>query len=222
MEQLANKGNGNYAYIDTLLEARKVLVNDIRATLFIIAKDVKIQVEFNPAKVQAYRLIGYENRLLRDQDFNDDTKDAGEVGAGHSVTALYEIIPTGVETDIKLPSVDPLKYQSTSPSNATPTNELMQVKIRYKAPNGFASKLITRTVIDQTTDLDRASTNLKFATAVALYGMLLRDSEYKGTADLNTVLQLANQAKGRDREGYRDEFIRLVQRYQKLLTQQKG
>mgnify|MGYP002784289746 CR=1 FL=1 len=222
MEQLANKGNGNYAYIDTILEARKVLVNDIRATLFTIAKDVKIQIEFNPTKVQAYRLIGYENRLLRDQDFNDDTKDAGEVGAGHSVTALYEIIPTGVETDIKLPRIDSLKYQSTDPSNSTPTNELMQVKIRYKDPNGSASKLITRTVIDQATNLDRASTNLKFATAVALYGMLLRDSEYKGTTNLDMVLQLATQAKGSDREGYRDEFIRLVQRYQKLLSQPKG
>lgn len=220
MEQLANKGNGNYAYIDTLLEARKVLVNDVRGTLFTIAKDVKIQVEFNPAKVQAYRLIGYENRLLRDQDFNDDTKDAGEVGAGHSVTALYEVIPAGVETNIKLPSVDPLKYQTPPASAVANSNELMQVKIRYKAPKGSTSELITQAVIDRDTTLDRASANLKFATAVALYGMLLRDSEYKGSATVNTVLQLANQAKGRDREGYRGEFIRLVQRYQQLLAQQ--
>lgn len=220
MEQLADKGNGNYAYIDTLLEARKVLVNDVRGTLFTIAKDVKIQVEFNPAKVQAYRLIGYENRLLRDQDFNDDTKDAGEVGAGRSVTALYEIIPAGVETNIKLPSVDPLKYQTSPAPAITNSNELMQVKIRYKAPKSPTSELITQAVIDLDADLNRASANLKFATAVALYGMLLRDSEYKGSATVNTVLQLANQAKGRDREGYRGEFIRLVQQYQQLLAQQ--
>ena len=137
MELLANKGNGNYAYIDTLLEAQKVLVNDLRSTLFTIAKDVKIQVEFNPAKVQAYRLIGYENRLLRAEDFNDDQKDAGEIGAGHTVTALYEVIPTGIKAKVKLPEVDLLKYQQlTNPTAAAASNELMQVKLRYKAPRG--------------------------------------------------------------------------------------
>ncbi|MDP5016876.1 MAG: VWA domain-containing protein, partial [Dolichospermum sp.] len=135
MEQLADKGNGNYAYIDTLLEAKKVLVNDIRGTLFTIAKDVKIQVEFNPAKVQAYRLIGYENRLLQNQDFNDDKKDAGEIGSGHSVTALYEIIPTGTKSDVKLPEVDPLRYQRSGvTATDTADNEIMLVKLRYKSP----------------------------------------------------------------------------------------
>jgi Ca-activated chloride channel homolog len=149
MEQLADKGNGNYAYIDTLLEAKKVLVNDLRGTLFTIAKDVKIQVEFNPAKVQAYRLIGYENRLLQNQDFNDDKKDAGDIGAGHSVTALYEIIPTGVKSDVKLPEVDPLRYQhSGETASNTADNELMQVKLRYKLPQDSTSQLITQTIPD--------------------------------------------------------------------------
>jgi Ca-activated chloride channel homolog len=231
MEQLADKGNGNYAYIDTLMEARKVLVNDLRGTLFAIAKDVKIQVEFNPAKVQAYRLIGYENRLLKDQDFNNDQKDAGEIGAGHSVTALYEIIPTGMVSDVKLPPIDPLKYQRPSPtsrqnngqgSDSSPdqmnsqSGELLNVKLRYKDPNQSTSQLITQPVLDT----DRtASTNLQFSSAVAMFGFLLRDSEFKGTTTVDVVLQLANQSKGSDRHGYRAEFIRLVQRYQALQPQ---
>jgi Ca-activated chloride channel family protein len=222
MEQLADKGNGNYAYIDTLLEAKKVLVNDLRGTLFAIAKDVKIQVEFNPAKVQAYRLIGYENRLLRDQDFNDDTKDAGEIGAGHTVTALYEVIPTGMESDVKLPSIDPLKYQQNPPVASSNSNELMQVKLRYKNPKDSTSQLISQPILDQPTQVNAASNNLKFSAAVVMFGMLLRDSEFKGATNVNTILQLANQAKGKDQEGYRSEFVSLVDRSKSLFAQQKG
>lgn len=218
MEQLANKGNGNYAYIDGLREARKVLVQDLRATLFTIAKDVKIQVEFNPTKVQAYRLIGYENRLLRDQDFNDDTKDAGEIGAGHRVTALYEIIPTGVESDVKLPKVDPLKYQSVTAPGSN-SDELMQVKLRYKQPQGSTSQLLSQAILDRSTGLEAASNNLKLAAAVALFGMVLRDSEFKGQGNFDLVLQLANQVKQPDPEGYRSEFLRLVERSKPLLAQ---
>ena len=217
MELLANKGNGNYAYLDTLLEAQKVLVHDLRSTLFTIAKDVKIQVEFNPAKVQAYRLIGYENRLLRAQDFNDDQKDAGEIGAGHTVTALYEIIPTGVNPTVNLPEIDPLKYQRvTAPTTASNSDELMQVKLRYKAPTGNTSQLISQSVLDRSVTVNTASDNLKFAAAVAMYGMVLRESDYKGEANFNRVLELANQGLGGDREGYRQAFIQLVQRSQRL------
>ncbi len=217
MEQLANKGNGNYAYIDSLLEAKKVLVSEIGATLLTIAKDVKIQVEFNPAKVQAYRLIGYENRQLREQDFNDDTKDAGELGAGHSVTALYEIIPAGVESDVNLPTFDPLRYQQNAvEATAYNSNELMMVKLRYKAPNENESKLIQQPVVEQQVSLADASNNLKFAAAVAEFGMILRDSPYKGSATFAEVLKLAKESQGVDLEGYRAEFIRLVEKSQAI------
>lgn len=220
MEQLADKGNGNYAYIDTLLEAKKVLVNDLRGTLFTIAKDVKIQVEFNPAKVQAYRLIGYENRLLQNQDFNDDKKDAGDIGAGHSVTALYEIIPTGTKSDVKLPEVDPLRYQRSGETAVNAAgNELMQVKLRYKLPQDSTSQLITQTIQDEDLRTDQIpSTNLRFAAAVATFGMLLRDSEYKGNANYDLVMNLATQGKGEDQEGYRGEFIRLVEQSRGLIA----
>ncbi|KAF3888138.1 MULTISPECIES: vWA domain-containing protein [Nostocales] len=213
MEQLADKGNGNYAYIDNLLEAKKVLVKEMGATLLTIAKDVKIQVEFNPTKVQGYRLIGYENRLLANQDFNDDKKDAGELGAGHSVTALYEIIPTGVESDVTLPKVDSLKYQQKSLSNQ---DEIMQVKLRYKQPQASASQLLTYPVVDRGVKLNEATTNLKFASAVAGFGMVLRNSRYKGTATFDGVLQLARQSQGADLDGYRAEFIRLVEKSKAL------
>ena len=213
MEKLANKGNGNYAYLDNLLEAKKVLVSEIGATLLTIAKDVKIQVEFNPAKVQAYRLIGYENRQLRDRDFNDDTKDAGELGAGHSVTALYEIIPTGVASDVNLPNIDPLKYQeNTVDAAANNSDELMLVKLRYKAPDEDVSKLIQQPVIAKQVSLANASNNLKFAASVAQFGMMLRDSQYKGSASFEEVLKLAKESQGVDLEGYRAEFIRLVEK----------
>ncbi len=213
MEQLADKGNGNYAYIDTFSEAKKVLVNDLRGTLFTIAKDVKIQVEMNPAKVQAYRLIGYENRALRDQDFNDDRKDAGEIGAGHTVTALYEIIPPGVTPDVKLPEIDGLKYQKPQAASPSDPNELMQVKLRYKEPTGDRSELISRSVGDRVTPMEQASEDLRFASSVAMFGLLLRDSEFRGKASVESVLRLAEQGKGKDEAGYREEFITLVKGY---------
>lgn len=222
MEQMADKGNGNYAYIDSLQEAKKVLVSQMAGTLLAIAKDVKIQVEFNPAKVQAYRLIGYENRLMRSQDFNDDTKDAGELGAGHTVTALYEILPVGVKSDVKLPDVDALKYQQqTVAPAASGSQELIQVKLRYKAPKETASQLIAQPVVDGGLKLEKASDNFKFSAAVAEFGMILRDSQYKGNANFNQVLALSSQSKGADLSGYRAEFIRLVERSKALAASQQ-
>ncbi len=209
MEKLADHGNGNFAYIDNLMEARKVLVTEMGGTLLTIAKDVKIQVEFNPARVQAYRLIGYENRLLANEDFNDDTKDAGELGAGHSVTALYEVIPVGLESPYAIPEVDPLRYGSQeATAAASESDELLFVKLRYKAPDGDESRLITRPVADES---GAASVDLQFASAVAGFGMILRDSEYRGDWTLADVLEQAREAMGADREGYRSEFIRLVE-----------
>lgn len=220
MEQIADKGNGNYAYIDNLQEAKKVLVTQMGGTLLTIAKDVKIQVEFNPTKVKAYRLIGYENRKLQSQDFNNDKKDAGELGAGHSVTALYEIIPMG-EIYVKLPPDESLKYQQNQVDiNADNSDELMLVKLRYKLPKEDNSILITQPLVDQNIQLENASNNLKFAAAVAEFGMLLRNSEYKGNASFDEVLKLALQGKGVDLQGYRSEFISLVER-SKLLANQK-
>jgi len=210
MEQLADKGNGNYYYIDGLLEAKKVFLDDMRGTLFTIAKDVKIQVEFNPAKVKAYRLIGYENRMLKKEDFADDTKDAGEMGAGHTVTALYEIIPYGSKEEI--PGVDELKYQETKISpEAFKSKELLTIKLRYKAPDGDTSKLIVHPLVDRQVDLTKTSDNYRFSAAVAAWGMILRDSEFKGTANLKDVLLWAKEAKGADLFGYRAEFINLVE-----------
>ena len=210
MEQLADKGNGNYYYIDNLLEAKKVFIDEMRGTLFTIAKDVKIQVEFNPAKVKAYRLIGYENRMLKKEDFTDDTKDAGELGAGHTVTALYEIIPYGSKEEI--PGIDKLKYQETSISpQAFKSKELMTVKLRYKEPDGEKSKLIEHPLVDKHVKLDAASENYKFSAAVAAFGMLLRDSDFKGDSTFESVLKLAREGKGKDFYGYRAEFIKLVE-----------
>ncbi|GHA58001.1 vWA domain-containing protein [Pontibacter akesuensis] len=214
MEQLADKGNGNYAYVDNILEAKKVFVNEFGGTLFTIAKDVKLQLEFNPAKVKAYRLIGYENRALQDEDFNDDRKDAGELGSGHTVTALYEIVPAGAKlaaADIAGGNVDDLKYQKTNLSDgATSTDELLTLKLRYKAPDGKQSKLITSTVSTRAVAARATSDNFRFAAAVAAFGMLLRESEFKGNASFAQVLELAEGARGADKEGYRAEFIRLV------------
>jgi len=206
MEQLADKGNGNYAYIDTILEAKKVFVYELGATLFTIAKDVKLQIEFNPTKIKAYRLIGYENRMLQKEDFNDDTKDAGELGAGHTVTALYEIVMA--DSDEEFTSVDPLKYQQTEIKES---DELMTVKLRYKEPDADKSKLIVQTVTEKDIEKDDTSDNLKFASAVAEFGLLLRDSEHKGTASYQHVIKQANESKGKDKAGYRAEFIRLVE-----------
>ncbi len=211
LETLADKGNGNYAYIDTLQEARKVLVEQMSGTLMTIAKDVKIQIEFNPGRTGAYRLIGYENRVMAAQDFNDDRKDAGEIGAGHTVTALYEVVPVG--TPINMAGVDPLKYQKPAAQPAM-TNvdspEMMTVKLRYKAPDGDTSKLIEVPVIDPGPRLDGVTPDFKFAAAVASFGMLVRESPYRGKATFDTVLALAQEGKGADKEGYRTEFIQLV------------
>ena len=209
METLADKGNGNYAYIDTILEAQKVLVNEFGGTLFTIAKDVKLQIEFNPANVTAYRLIGYENRVLKNEDFNNDKKDAGELGSGHTVTALYEIIPVGVESPFF--KIDDLKYQTPKvDASAVKAKELMTVKFRYKRPNEDVSKLIVHPLIDEGSKLDKASENFRWSAAVAGFGMLLRDSEYVKGYSIDQVLQLAQGARGNDPEGYRIEFINLV------------
>lgn len=206
MEILADKGNGNYAYIDNMKEAKKVLVNEFGGTMFTIAKDVKIQVEFNPAVVQAYRLIGYENRMLNNEDFNDDKKDAGELGSGHTVTALYEIIPVGVASEF-VKDIDPLKYQSNTSQVTTDSDELLTVKFRYKEPDGNKSKLITQVVKNQ---IRKSSDNLDWSMAVAGFGMLLRDSEYKGDLNYSDVMALAKSSKGEDEFGYRSEFLELV------------
>ena len=209
MEQLADKGNGNYAYIDNLSEARKVLVSQMGGTLFTIAKEVKIQVEFNPAKVRGYKLIGYENRLLAKEDFNDDTKDAGELGSGHTVTALYEIVPAG--SDENLPGVDELKYQTTVVRpDAGKSPELMTVKLRYKDPDGTRSRLIVGPVVDGGAAFAQASEDFRFAAAVAEFGLLLRNSPFKGSASYGQVIELARAACGTDPGGYRAEFVRLA------------
>ncbi|MEW6366670.1 MAG: von Willebrand factor type A domain-containing protein [Acidobacteriota bacterium] len=216
LEKLADRGNGNYAYIDTLSEARKVLIEQLSGTLVTIAKDVKIQVEFNPREVAFYRLIGYENRMLRAEDFNDDRKDAGEIGAGHTVTALYELVPPGV--DFKAPRVDPLRYQKPKDlAGAAGGGELLTVKLRYKEPEGSASKLLEYQVRDQGMRFEQAGDDFRFAAAVAGFGMVLRDSEHKGTATLDRVLSWASDSAGDDPEGYRAGFIDLV-RTAKALT----
>ena len=211
MEIIADKGNGNYSYIDNLQEARKVLVREFGGTLFTIAKDVKFQIEFNPARVQAYRLIGYENRLLNDEDFNDDRKDAGEMGSGHNVTALYELIPAG--TDEMIPSVDPLKYQLAGKKVLNPnvnSPEYLTIKLRYKNPDANSSVLFDKPVKGTVRNIDSASDNLRFAAAVSEFGMILRDSEFVGNATLESAARLADLARGEDEDGYRAELIRLI------------
>jgi Ca-activated chloride channel family protein len=216
MEILADKGNGNYAYIDNMLEAQKTLVNEFGGTLFTIAKDVKLQIEFNPAKVQAYRLIGYENRMLQAEDFNNDKKDAGELGSGHTVTALYEIIPAGVKSEFY--DIDKLKYQKPSGTTvASNSNELMTVKFRYKKPDGNTSKLLQQVLIDKNVALEKTSDDFRWSAAVASFGMLLRESQYVKGFGFKDVLALAQGARGKDVEGYRGEFIGLI-RNQNLMT----
>jgi Ca-activated chloride channel homolog len=222
MQKLADKGNGNHAYIDGVAEAKKVLVNEFGGTLFTIAKDVKLQVEFNPAKVQGYRLIGYENRMLAKEDFNDDKKDAGELGSGHTVTALYEIIPVGIKSSF-LQKVDSLKYQPNiqALSKTNYNEEIMTVKFRYKAPDGDVSKLMEHPVKDKQISIAATSENFRFAAAVAEFGMLLRGSEFKSSASFNNVVAMAKKAKGTDEEGYRAEFIRLAESAQMLAATKK-
>eukprot|EP01012_Entosiphon_sulcatum_P065740 TRINITY_DN94729_c0_g1_i1.p1 TRINITY_DN94729_c0_g1~~TRINITY_DN94729_c0_g1_i1.p1 ORF type:complete len:327 (+),score=62.65 TRINITY_DN94729_c0_g1_i1:105-983(+) len=220
MEVLADKGNGNYAYIDSKQEAEKTLVREFGGTIFTLAKDVKSQIEFNPAYVQSYRLVGYENRLLNEDDFTDDKKDAGDMGSGHSVTIIYEIIPTGVNSaDVR--NVTPLKYQQrgaaypTVLDNNNAGSELATIKFRYKKPNGNTSKEITHLIYNNTTQLQQASENARFATSVAMFGMLLKNSAYKGSSNYNRVLALARNSAGYDAEGYRAEFIELVKKVNK-------
>jgi Ca-activated chloride channel family protein len=218
MEQLADKGNGNYAYIDTLEEARKVLVAEMGGTLIPIAKDVKLQIDFNPSFAQAWRLIGYENRVLAHQDFKDDTKDAGELGAGTTVTALYEVIPVGVP--FEAPGVDPSRYQQTVPTLTAASGELLFVKLRYKQPNGDTSTEVTVPVTDRQMSLHEASTDFKFAASVAGFGMLLRKSQHVGTDfDISDVRRLAVEGLGQDKEGYRAEFATLVAKARTLWPQ---
>ncbi|MCC6737677.1 MAG: DUF3520 domain-containing protein, partial [Planctomycetia bacterium] len=207
MQALADRGNGNAAYIDSVKEGRKVLVEEATGTLIAIAKDVKIQVEFNPAKVAGYRLIGYENRVMANQDFNDDAKDAGEIGAGHQVTALYELIPAG--QDVPGGKVDPLKYQTPTTSSGPSTGELCTVKLRFKLPEGETSDRFEVAVADPGSDAV-STPEFDFAASVAAFGMLLRNSEHKGQANWNLVLELAKGGLANDRGGWRAEFVDLV------------
>lgn len=206
MKKLANAGNGNYAYVDSLLEAKKVFLTEFGGTLQTVAKDVKLQVEFNPAQVAAYRLLGYENRRLADKDFNDDKKDAGEIGSGHSMTAFYEIVPAGSGEEA-VSSVDPLKYQRTE---GVESGDLFTVKLRWKAPDGDASEL-AETPFAAAAATDSPSEDFRFASAVAEFALLLEGSKFKGTASFSNVLERARAAKGADPEGWRAEFIRLVE-----------
>jgi Ca-activated chloride channel family protein len=227
MQKLADKGNGNYAYLDTVDEARKVLVQQINGTLMTIAKDVKIQVEFNPARVASYRLIGYEKRMLRKEDFNNDKIDAGEIGAGHTVTALYEVVPAGpgaIDPAASVPPVDPLKYQSpnppavaaTTPADSKASPEMVTVKLRHKKPEGDISELTERSFTDNGSKFENAAPDLKFAAAVAEFGMILRGSQYKGKATMGAVIEWAQEGKGRDTAGYRAGFIEMARKAQTL------
>lgn len=221
LEQVSGRGNGNYAFIDNRLEAKKVLVEQTSGTLVTIAKDVKLQVEFNPAQVGAYRLIGYENRILAKEDFNDDKKDAGEIGAGHAVTALYEIVPAGVDADAMGPKVDDLKYQRPAePSAAADSEELLTLKLRYKQPDGDTSTLVEFPVVDDGLAFAEADDDVRFAAAVASFGMQLRRSPYAGSWTLSDAMNAANRAKGEDRSGLRAEFVTLVQKASQLMGEE--
>ena len=219
MQKLADKGNGNYAYLDSVDEARKVLVQQINGTLMTIAKDVKIQVEFNPARVASYRLIGYEKRILRKEDFNNDKVDAGEIGAGHTVTALYEIVPAGsgaTDPAASVPPVDPLKYATTRTETSNGSPEMVTVKLRHKKPDGETSELTERSFTDNGSKFENAPADLKFAAAVAEFGMILRDSQYKGKGTLGALIEWAMEGKGRDTAGYRAGFIEMARKAQTL------
>jgi Ca-activated chloride channel family protein len=213
MQKLADKGNGNHAYIDQLSEAKKVLINEFGGTLFTIAKDVKLQVEFNPAKIKGYRLIGYENRMLAKEDFNDDRKDAGDMGSGHTVTALYELVPQGVAMP-ETGKVDSLRYQTVLPAVSTEqaklADEVLNIKLRYKEPDGDKSSMLSFPVKGKALPFEQASNNFRFAAAVASFGMLLRESEHKGNSSYAFVKSLAQSAVGEDKEGYRKEFLQLL------------
>ena len=211
MQKLADKGNGNHAYIDGINEAKKVFLNEFGGTLFTIAKDVKYQIEFNPKQVKAYRLIGYENRMLAKEDFNNDKKDAGELGSGHTVTALYEIVPFGSKEELTT-KVDKLRYEDESimMNDDKKLPEVMSLKLRYKNPDDSSSKLIEKIVYKRFTPIEQASENLRFAAAIAEFGLLLRKSEYRKHANYDNVKTLASNAVGKDKEGYRKEFLQLL------------
>lgn len=221
MEKLADNGNGNYAYIDNLLEAKKVLVNELGSTLNTIAKDTKFQIEFNPSQVQAYRLLGYENRVLQDEDFNNDAKDAGDIGSGHSVTVLYEIIPVGVEIDKDFKigkDIDPLKYQKTkTDQKIDDSQELATLKIRHKRPGKIKSELETL-IIDS--KLDETNTDFNFMLSVAQLAMILKNSDYKGDSNFDNLLLLAKKGKGSDEMGYRAEYIRIAALAEELYSEE--
>ncbi len=214
MQTLAQAGNGNHAYIDNLQEANKVLVNEFGATMYTVAKDVKLQIEFNPNRVQAYRLVGYETRMLNKEDFNDDTKDAGEMGAGHTVTAFYEVVPVGVKMNMQ-GNVDPLKYQTEAKNpiqkrlGESMHPDLLTVKLRYKQPNGSTSKKIEVPLIDSNTN--EVSDDFRFAAAVAMFGQVMKGSEYKGEGTFDKAIELAQSGYGNDSQGYRREFVRLME-----------
>jgi len=213
LEQISNKANGNYYFVDTESEARKILVDQMTGTLTTIAKDVKIQVEFNPAKVASYRLIGYENRLLADRDFNDDKKDAGEIGAGHTVTALYEIKPVrpgNGAINLNDSEIDDLKYQKPRELAPGASDELLSVKLRYKQPDGDTSTLMTAPLKDSSTRFSEAPADLQFAGSVAMFGMLLRGSEHVGQTNWDSVLEIAGSTVGDDKNGYRSQFVEMV------------
>jgi Ca-activated chloride channel homolog len=216
METITNKGNGNYAYIDRLAEAQKVLVQEMSGTLYTIAKDVKIQVEFNPTEVEAYRLVGYTNRMMANEDFNDDTKDAGEIGAGHTVTAFYEIVPFGASTE--LPDIDELKYQEKQP---TGSGEMLTVKLRYKNPDEDVSNLIEQPVVDRGKSLMESSDDFIFAASVASFGMLLRDSEHQGLLTMNGVKEIVESNRKTTSDKDRQEFVTLINRAESLLNNPK-
>ena len=209
MEQISNAGNGNYFYIDNIREAQKVFVKEMRANMFTIAKDVKIQIEFNPNTIKAYRLLGYENRLLAKEDFDDDTKDAGELGAGHTVTAIYEVILADSKSNQIIRKSSDLKYQTVVKSDNQA--DLMTIKFRYKLPTSDKSILLEQALTKGTIpSLASTSNNFRFSAAVAGFGMILRRSEFKGKANYDLVEQLAKQSLDTDSEGYRAEFVQLV------------
>jgi len=219
MEKLADKGNGNYAYVDNLTEARKVLVTEMGGTLVTVAKDVKLQIEFNPTRVGAYRLLGYENRLLRDQDFRDDTKDAGELGAGLNVTALYELIPPNAADLKDVPRPDSMRYTRVpTQTGAANGSELLYVKLRYKQPTGARSHEMAHAVPDVVSGTP--SVDFAFATAVAEFGMVLRDSPHKGKSSMDSVIVRAERSRGEDENGYRAEFVRLATAARDLLARE--
>lgn len=218
MQMLADNGNGNHSYIDNINEARKVLVREFGSTLFTIAKDVKIQIEFNPANVQAYRLIGYENRMLAAEDFNNDKKDAGEIGSGHTVTALYEVIPHGARTSFTK-NIDPLKYQVVQNKEFANKSDLLTIKIRYKSPGENKSNVTSKSVPHEGMSIDQTSDNFRFSAAVAEFGLLLRNSAFKQNASYEQVKQLANSARGNDSDGDRKEFLTLVKKAEELSSE---